>query len=92
MGAQTFVADNGGVDLSTVSGMTSAGGNVLYGSTADGALRSVALGSGGISGGPSVVSDDGSWTVASAVRAERLTRAGDAPADCSGGVVARTRC
>jgi len=62
VGAQTFVADNGGVDLSTVSGMTLAGGNVLYGSTADGALRSVALSSNGISGSPSVVSNDGSWT------------------------------
>ncbi len=62
VGAQTFVADNGGVDLSTVSGMTLAGGNVLYGSTADGALRSVAFGSSGITGSPSVVSNDGTWT------------------------------
>jgi hypothetical protein len=61
VGAQTFVGDNGGVDLSTVSGMTLAGGKILYGSSVDGALRSVALGSSGISGSPSVVSNDGSW-------------------------------
>jgi len=61
VGAQTFVADNAGVDLSTVSGMTLAGGNMLYGSTADGALRSVTFGSNGITGSPSVVSNDGTW-------------------------------
>jgi len=61
VGAQTFVGNNGGVGLSTVSGMTLAGGNILYGSTADGALRSVGLGSNGISGSPSVVSNDGTW-------------------------------
>jgi Malectin domain len=61
VGAQTFVADNGGVDLSTVSGMTLAGGNILYGSTADGALRSVAFASSGITGSPTVVSNDGTW-------------------------------
>ena len=61
VGAQTFVADNGGVDLSSVSGMTLAGGNILYGSSTDGALRSVSFGSSGITGSPTVVSNDGSW-------------------------------
>jgi Malectin domain len=61
VGAQTFTADNGGVDLSTVSGMTLAGGNILYGSSADGDLRSVPFGSTGITGSPTIVSSDGTW-------------------------------
>ncbi|MEO8328592.1 MAG: malectin domain-containing carbohydrate-binding protein [Candidatus Nanopelagicales bacterium] len=61
VGAQTFVADNASVDLSTVSGMTLAGGNVLFGSSVDGALRSVSFGNGGITGSPTIVSDDGTW-------------------------------
>jgi hypothetical protein len=62
VGAQTFVADNGGVDLSTVSGMTFASGKILYGSSTDGYLRSVAFNSAGsINGSPSIVSSDGTW-------------------------------
>jgi hypothetical protein len=60
VGAETFVGDNGGVDLSTVSGMTLVGGRVYYGSS-DGSLRSAAFSGGAITGAPSVVSNDGSW-------------------------------
>lgn len=60
VGAQTFEADRNGVDFSTVSGMTLAGGRILYGSSRDGALRSVAF-SGRVTGSPVVVSDDGTW-------------------------------
>jgi len=62
VGAQTFVGNNGGVDFSRVSGMTLAGGLILYGSSADGALRSVAFSGGVVTGSPSVVSSDGTWT------------------------------
>lgn len=62
VGAQTFEADNGGVDFSKVSGMTLASGRILYGSSVDGALRSVPFAGGGVTGSPTVVSDDGSWT------------------------------
>jgi hypothetical protein len=60
VGAQTFVGDNGGVDLTSVSGLTLAGGRVFYGS-ADGSLRSVPFSGGAIAGTPSVISSDGSW-------------------------------
>jgi hypothetical protein len=60
VGGQTFVGDNGGVNLSSVSGLTLVGGRVFYGS-ADGSLRSVAFSGGAITGSPSVVSTDGSW-------------------------------
>jgi hypothetical protein len=61
VGAETFVADNGGVDLSTVSGMTLASGRILYGSSVDGDLRSVAFSAGNITGSASIVSSDGTW-------------------------------
>ncbi len=61
VGAQTFVADADGVDFSQVSGMTLAGGRILYGSSADGALRTVSFGDGAVTGSPTVVSNDGSW-------------------------------
>jgi hypothetical protein len=60
VGAQTFVGDNGGVDLTSVSGLTLAGGRVFYGS-ADGSLRSVPFSGGAIAGTPSVISSDGTW-------------------------------
>jgi Malectin domain len=60
VGAQEFVGSSD-VDLSTVSGMTLAGGNVLYGSSDDGALRSVAFNGGQISGPSTVTSNDGTW-------------------------------
>jgi hypothetical protein len=62
VGAVTFQADNGGVDFSQVSGMTLANGRILYGSSADGALRSVPFANGAVAGSPTVVSNDGSWT------------------------------
>jgi hypothetical protein len=61
VGAQSFVADAGGVGFGTVAGMTLAGGRILYGS-ADGALRSVPFSGGRVTGSPSVVSADGTWT------------------------------
>ena len=60
VGAEEFVG-NSSVDLSTVSGMTLASGNVLYGSSADGSLRSVPFSNGAITGTATVVSGDGTW-------------------------------
>lgn len=62
VGAETFVANSNGVSFSSVAGMTLAGGRILYGSRADGALRSVGFGGGAVNGSPSVVSDDGTWS------------------------------
>lgn len=61
VGAETFVGDNGGVDLGAVAGMTLAGGKVLYGSSADGSLRSAPFAGGRISGAAGSVSTDGTW-------------------------------
>jgi hypothetical protein len=61
VGAQTFQADAGGVNFSAVAGMTLASGRILYGSSSDGALRSVPFSGGRVTGGPTVVSSDGSW-------------------------------
>jgi hypothetical protein len=61
VGAQTFVADAGGVSFGSVAGMTLAGGRILYGSSQDGWLRSVGFAGGNVSGAASVVSSDGSW-------------------------------
>ncbi|MBS2936519.1 hypothetical protein KDN32_02045 [Nocardioides sp. J2M5] len=61
VGAQDFIGDNGGVDLSRVAGMTLAGGRLLYGSSADGALRSAPFAGGRVTGAPVVTSNDGSW-------------------------------
>ncbi|MFC5175189.1 malectin domain-containing carbohydrate-binding protein [Nocardioides taihuensis] len=61
VGAQTFEADSNGVDFASVAGMTLASGQILYGSSADGSLRSVPFSGGRVTGSPSVVSDDGTW-------------------------------
>ena len=61
VGALTFVAAANGVSFSGVQGMTLAGGRILYGSAADGALRSVPFAGGAVTGGPTVVSADGTW-------------------------------
>jgi hypothetical protein len=61
VGAQTFTADNKGVDLSSVAGMTLAGGKILYGSSTDGALRSVAFSGGAITSAPTTLSTSGTW-------------------------------
>ena len=61
VGALTFVADSGGVDFSQVSGMTLAGGMILYGSSGDGSLSTVPFSGGAVTGSPTVVSSDGSW-------------------------------
>jgi hypothetical protein len=61
VGAETFTADAGGVSFATVAGLTLASGRILYGSSADGSLRSVPFVDGRVSGGASVVSADGTW-------------------------------
>ena len=62
VGAQTFTADSNGVDFGSVAGMTFASGRILFGSSADGSLRSVSFADGRVSGSaPTVVSDDGTW-------------------------------
>jgi hypothetical protein len=61
VGAQTFQADTGGVSFGSVAGMTLASGRILYGSSADGNLRSVPFAGGRVTGSPSVVSSDGTW-------------------------------
>lgn len=61
VGAETFVADSGGVGFGAVAGMTLAGDRILYGSSVDGALRSVPFADGRVTGGPTTVSDDGTW-------------------------------
>jgi hypothetical protein len=61
VGAQTFTADTNGVNFGAVAGMTLASGQILYGSSADGSLRSVSFGGGKVTGSPSVVSSDGTW-------------------------------
>ena len=60
VGAQTFIAASP-VDLSSAAGLILAGGRILYGSTADGALRSVPFAGGRPSGTPTVLSTDGTW-------------------------------
>ncbi len=61
VGAQTFVADAKGINFSSAAGLALASGQLLYGSSADGALRSVAFAAGAITGSASVVSNDGTW-------------------------------
>jgi hypothetical protein len=61
VGAQTFTADAGGVDFGGVAGMTLASGRILYGSSVDGSLRSVPFAGGRVTGGPTVLSADGTW-------------------------------
>jgi hypothetical protein len=62
VGAETYEASNGGVDLSNVAGMTLAGGKVFFGSRTDGALRSVGFSISGLDGSVSEISTDGTWT------------------------------
>ena len=62
VGAQTFVADPGTTtSFAAAAGLALADGRLLYGSTTDGNLRSVALTAAGLSGPATVVSADGSW-------------------------------
>jgi hypothetical protein len=60
VGAETYVADNGGVSFSSAAGMTYAGGRILYGAT-DGTLRSAPFSGGRVTGAPTVLSTDGTW-------------------------------
>jgi hypothetical protein len=61
VGAVTFEADAGGVNFGSVAGMTLASGRILYGSSADGFLRSAPFSGGRVTGGATVVSNDGTW-------------------------------
>ncbi len=61
VGALTFQADTNGVSFAGVAGMTLASGRILYGSSTDGSLRSVAFSGGRVTGSPTVVSSDGTW-------------------------------
>jgi hypothetical protein len=61
VGALTFTADAGGVNFASAAGVTLAAGRILYGSSVDGALRSVPFAGGRVTGSPSVVSADGTW-------------------------------
>ena len=61
VGAQQFTADANGVDFRSTAGMTLAGGKVLYGSSTDGALRTVPFAGGKVTGSPTVASSDGTW-------------------------------
>jgi hypothetical protein len=61
VGAQTFQANAGGVNFSTVAGMTLASGRILYGSSIDGSLRSAPFAGGQVTGAATVVSADGTW-------------------------------
>jgi len=68
VGAMTFTANSAGVDFSTAAGLTLAGGKVFYGSTGDGALRSVGYAGGAVTAGtPTVVSSDGTWGTSRAI-------------------------
>lgn len=62
VGATTFQADAGGVNFSSASGLTLAGGRILYGSL-DGALRSAPFAGGRVTGSATVLSADGSWNL-----------------------------
>jgi hypothetical protein len=61
IGAQTFALPSNGVSFANVAGMTLAGGRILYGSSTDGALRSVPFADGQLAGGATVVDSDGTW-------------------------------
>jgi hypothetical protein len=62
VGALTDTVATGGLDLSRVTGMTLAGGRVIYGSR-DGRLRSARFTRGRLVGTPRVLSRDGPWRV-----------------------------
>jgi hypothetical protein len=61
VGALPVAADAGSVSFANAAGLTLADGRIFYGST-DGTLRSVPFAGGRVTGAPSVVSTDGSWT------------------------------
>ena len=61
VGAETFTAPTYGNDFSAVAGLALAGGQLLYGSQADGYLRSAPFANGALTGAATVRSTDGSW-------------------------------
>ena len=74
VGSQTFTADAHGVDFGSVAGMTLAGGTILFGSKADGDLRSVGFEAGAVTGGTTVLSNDGTWKYRAIVAATGSTQ------------------
>jgi hypothetical protein len=60
VGALTMTGDAGGINFSSVAGLTLADGKIYYGSS-DGALRSAPFSGGRVTGAPTVVSSDGTW-------------------------------
>jgi hypothetical protein len=61
VGAQTFALPSNGVSFANVAGMTLAGDRILYGSSSDGALRSVPFANGQLAGPATVINSDGTW-------------------------------
>jgi hypothetical protein len=61
VGARRLPANANGVSFASAAGMTLASGRILYGSSTDGALRSVSFSGGQVTGSPAVVSSDGTW-------------------------------
>ena len=49
------------MSFASAAGLTLASGRILYGSSADGALRSVPFAGGRVTGTPTVISSDGTW-------------------------------
>lgn len=92
VGAQTFVADSGGVSFGTVAGMTLADGRILYGSSADGALRSVPFANGRVTGGPSTLSADGTWRYRTILAGEGTVAANQPPTATAAGSCAGLTC
>lgn len=62
VGSQTFTVANSGINFSTAAGLAIAGGQLIFGSNADGALRAAPFSNGVVTGAPVVTSSDGSWT------------------------------
>ena len=79
VGAQTFVADAGGVNFSTAAGLTLAGGRILYGSSSDGALRSAPFAGGAVTGARIDGQRGRKLALPGDLRPERLTAAGRRP-------------
>ena len=92
VGAQTFVADSGGVGFGAVAGMTLAGDRVLYGSSADGALRSVPFADGRVTAGPTTLSTDGTWRYRTIVAGEGTVAVNQPPTAAAAGSCTGLTC
>ncbi|RJK97901.1 hypothetical protein D5H78_02740 [Vallicoccus soli] len=67
VGAQTFVAE-GAPDMTRAAGLLVAGGRLLWGSSADGALRAAPFAAGRVTGPAVVVDADRSWNLRQLLR------------------------